>query len=139
MNLCSAGWIWDNGRDGGRLMKPPPPRRRRRYSIRFRVAEAEDLPISAAYRRFSGSRRGQADAFAAVARCCGDFVAGSMADTIQPRADAAPQRFPLTGGQVVAAIYRIVFRGPGGKDVFANAAVGWTNFIAPVVVFSSCT
>ena len=58
-----------------------------------------------------------------------------MAETIRPRSDDAPQRFPLTGGEVVAAIYRIVFRGPGGNDVFANAAIRWTDFIAPVVVF----
>jgi hypothetical protein len=58
-----------------------------------------------------------------------------MAETIQSRTDAAPQRFPVTGGQIVAAIYRIAFSGRADNDVFANAAVRWTDFIAPVLVF----
>jgi hypothetical protein len=64
----------------------------------------------------------------------GYLEAGSMAETIPPRADTASQRFPLTGGEVVAAIYRIVFRGCGDNDVFANAAIRWTDFVAPVLI-----
>ena len=93
------------------------------------------MPISAVYRRFPGSRRGRVDAFADRLFASGYLDAGLMADTIPPRADTAPQRFPLTGGEVVAAIYRIVFRGRGDNDVFANAAIRWTDFIAPVLIF----
>jgi hypothetical protein len=58
-----------------------------------------------------------------------------MAELIRRRADHEPQLFPLTGAEIVAAIYRIVLRGPGGNDVFANAAIRWTAFITPVLIF----
>jgi hypothetical protein len=133
-DLCRAGWSEQSGGDGARSRKAPPPRRRRRYSIRVSRAEADDLPISAAYRRFPDGRRGWIDALADRLFASDYLDAGLMADTIPPRAGTAPQRFPLTGGEIVAAIYRIVFR-RRDDDVFANAAIRWTDFIAPVLIF----
>jgi hypothetical protein len=46
-----------------------------------------------------------------------------------------PAQFPLPAGQIVAAIYRIVFGRPGDHDVFANALVRWVDFIVPVILF----
>jgi hypothetical protein len=56
-------------------------------------------------------------------------------DTIQPRSEADPRaRFPLGFEKVIGAIYRIAFSRPGDHDVFRNAAVGWTDFLAPLAL-----
>jgi len=60
-----------------------------------------------------------------------------MAETIQRgMGDEPPARFPLPAGQIVAAIYRIVFSRRGDHDVFANAAVKSLDFIVPVILFA---
>jgi len=58
-----------------------------------------------------------------------------MAETLPPSANGEqPAQSPLPAGQIVAAIYRLVFGRPGDHDVFANALVRWVDFIIPVVL-----
>jgi hypothetical protein len=50
-----------------------------------------------------------------------------------PAIDSTPAR-RLAFDEVIGAIYRLAFRRPGDHDIFGNAQVRWTDFVAPVLV-----